>query len=201
MIINYSLDLFLQIWGGICYLLAKVLLGISEGNFDGKKIRTAGWLTYLFGIPAWVILFASKNNWIVAAVDISSIPTMIFGIVTVNKKNADSLRFFDIIVKYFTILMIILGASYSIYYYKGITSFTQILEILVTFGFLFGTYLLAKKNPLGWALFALMSISTGTLMFLNEKILLAVQQGLCLIVAICSLIKGRHGIDFRRISP
>jgi hypothetical protein len=91
-----------------------------------------------------------------------------------------------------------LGISYSVYCYKGITSVTQILEILVTFGFLFGTYLLAKKNPLGWALFALMSTSTGTLMFMNDKKLLAVQQGLCLIVAIGGLIKGRHRIIIKQ---
>jgi hypothetical protein len=69
---------------------------------------------------------------------------------------------------------------------------------LVTFGFLFGTYLLAKNNPLGWALFALMSTSTGTLMFINDKKLLAVQQGLCLIVAIGSLIKSRHRIAIKQ---
>jgi hypothetical protein len=88
--------------------------------------------------------------------------------------------------------MIMLGISYSIYCYKGITSVTQILEIIVTFGFLSGTYLLAKKNPSGWAFYALMSTSTATLMFMNGKILLAVEQVLCVIVSIVSLIKGKQ---------
>jgi len=191
MILNPGFDLFLQIWGGVCYLLAKVILGISEGNIKNKILRISGWAVYLAGIPAWVVILASQNNWIVAAVDISSIPTMILGIVIAVRQSDKSFRFFDILVKYFTILVILLGASYSVYCFKGITSITQILEILVTFGFLLGTYLLAKKNYLGWVLFAVMILSMGTLMFIDNKMLLVLQQAISLVVVIYGFIKGR----------
>ena len=189
--LNPGIDLFLQIWGGACYILAKVILGISEGTIENKNLRVSGWIIYLAGIPAWVILLVSKNNWIVAAVDISSIPSMIFGILIAKKPNMRYFHLFDIFVKYFTITVIVLGASYSIYSFRGITSISQILEILVTIGFLLGAYLLAKKNYLGWLLFALMIISMGALMFIDDRILLVLQQAISLIVVIYGFVKGR----------
>ena len=47
----FSIDLFLQIWGGICYLLAKVLLAAADGMNNGKKTRigfTTGNFTYCY---------------------------------------------------------------------------------------------------------------------------------------------------------
>jgi hypothetical protein len=185
-----NIDLFLQIWGGIGYLLAKILLAAAEGMNSGRKWRIIGWISYLIGIPAWVILLASKNNWVVAAIDLGSIPAMILGLVTAWKEDGQVNEIFDIVVKIFTLLMIILGISYSIYYFHGITTFSQILEIFVTFGFLLGSYLLAKNNPIGWLLFALMCICMGILMLLQDKILLVFQQGISLIVVIVGYIKA-----------
>ena len=192
-----SLDLILQIWGGLGYLLAKILLAIAEGSSDGRKWRIAGWFSYLIGIPAWVILLASKDSWIVAATDLGSIPSMILGIVSAWKKDVQVNKKFDLFVKSFTFLMIITGVSYSLYLFHGITAFSQVLEILITFGFLLGSYLLAKKNPSGWLLFALMCICMGALMFLQGKFLLIFQQGVSLIVVIFgygrAMQKRKHG--------
>jgi hypothetical protein len=185
-----NIDLFLQIWGGIGYLLAKILLAYAEGVNNGRKWRIIGWVSYLAGIPAWVILLVSKNNWVVAAIDLGSIPSMILGLVTTWKQDSKVNETFDIVVKFSTLFMIILGISYSIYYFHGITTFSQILEILVTFGFLLGSYLLAKNNPAGWLLFALMCISMGILMLLQDKTLLVIQQGISLIVVIGGYIKA-----------
>ena len=185
-----TIDLFLQIWGGLGYLLAKILLAIAEGSSDSRKWRIAGWFSYLIGIPAWVILLASKNSWIVAAIDLGSIPSMILGIVGAWKKGAQVNKAFDAFVKFFTFFMIMAGISYSIYFFHGITAFSQVLEILITFGFLLGSYLLAKKNPSGWLLFALMCVCMGVLMFLQGKFLLIFQQGVSLIVVIVGYIKA-----------
>ncbi|MDR0709592.1 MAG: hypothetical protein LBF77_05965 [Spirochaetaceae bacterium] len=40
-------DMILQIWGGIGYLLAQVLLVVAENNNDSRKLRIAGWSSYL----------------------------------------------------------------------------------------------------------------------------------------------------------
>ena len=185
-----TIDLFLQIWGGIGYLLAKILLAFAEGMNNGRKLRIIGWFSYLIGIPAWVILLAGKNNWVVAAIDLGSVPSMILGIVTAWKQNIQVNKKFDMFVKVFTFFMITLGTFYSIYYFHGITTFSQILEILITFGFLLGSYLLAKKNPVGWLLFALMCTSMGTLMLIQDKLLLVFQQGVSLLVVITGYIRA-----------
>jgi hypothetical protein len=190
------IDLFLQIWGGIGYLLAKILLACAEDITNGRKWRIIGWFSYLVGIPAWVILLAGKNNWVVAAIDLGSVPSMILGIITAWKQDSQVNKLFDICVKLFTFFMIILGTSYSIYYFHGITTFSQILEILVTFGFLLGSYFLAKNNPTGWLLFVLMCICMGILMLIQDKILLVLQQGISLIVVMVGYIKAVRKIKF-----
>jgi len=184
-------DLFLQIWGGIGYLLAKILLASAEGRDNNRKLRIIGWFSYLLGIPAWVILLAGKNNWVVASIDLGSVPSMILGIITAWKQNIQVNKAFDIFVKVFTFFMIMLGTVYSIYFFHGITTFSQVLEIIITFGFLLGTYLLAKNNPVGWILFALMCTCMGILMLIQDKILLVFQQGISLAVIIFGYIRAR----------
>ena len=191
-----NIDLFLQIWGGIGYLLAKILLAFAEGLNDGRKWRIVGWFSYLMGIPAWVILLVNKDSWIVAAIDLGNIPSMILGLVTAWKQEAQINKIFDRFVKYFTFFAIISGISYSIYHFHGITTFSQILEILITFGFLLGSYLLAKNNPKGWLLFALMCICMGVLMSMQDKILLVFQQGISLVVVIVGYIKAMRRIKY-----
>jgi hypothetical protein len=191
-----NIDLFLQIWGGTGYLFAKILLAFAEGINNSRKWRIIGWFSYLTGIPAWVILLVNKDNWIVAAIDLGSIPSMILGIVTAWKQDGQINKTFDMFVKYFTFFAIISGISYSIYYFHGITTFSQILEILVTFGFLSGSYLLAKNNPAGWLLFALMCICMGILMLIQDKILLVFQQGISLIVVIAGYIRAMQKIKY-----
>jgi len=193
-----TIDLFLQIWGGIGYLLAKILLALAEGMNNNRKLRIIGWFSYLIGIPAWVILLAGKNNWVVASIDLGSVPSMILGIILAWKQNIQVNKIFDMFVKFFTLFMIILGTVYSIYYFHGITTFSQILEILITFGFLFGSYLLAKSNPAGWLLFALMCTCMGILMLIQDKYLLVLQQGISLIVIIIGYIRAVKAVYVKK---
>jgi hypothetical protein len=184
------MNIFLQIWGGVGYLAAKILLAAAEGMNNNRKLRIIGWFSYLIGIPAWVILLAGKNNWVVAAIDVGSVPSLVLGIIIAWKQNIQINKIFDIFVKFFTFFMIMLGTFYSIYYFHGITTFSQILEILITFGFLSGSYLLAKRNPAGWLLFALMCTCMGILMLIQDKTLLVFQQGISLVVVIVGYIRA-----------
>ena len=187
-------DLFLQIWGGTGYLLAKILLAISEGMENGRKWRIIGWFSYLIGIPAWVILLVSKNDWVIAANDIGSIPAMILGIITAWKQNSQVNKAYEKFVKFFTIFMITMGIAFSIYYFHGITTISQVLEILVIIGFLGGSYLLAKNNQNGWLFFIVMCISIIILMLTQDKVLLAILQGIALIVVIIGYIRAKQRI-------
>jgi len=187
-------DLFLQIWGGTGYLLAKILLAIAEGLENGRKWRIIGWFSYLFGIPAWVILLAGKNDWIIAANDIGSIPSMIMGIIIAWRQNKQANKTYETFVKYFTISMIIMGIAYSIYHFHGITTISQVLEILVIIGFLGGSYLLAKNNLNGWLLFSLMCICVVILMLKQDRIILAILQVISLIITIIGYIRAKKSI-------
>jgi hypothetical protein len=185
-----DIDLLLQIWGGTFYLLAKILLAVAEGLNNGRKCRIIGWFSYLLGIPAWVILLISNNNWVVASNEIGSVPSMILGIITAWNQNIKVNKIFDRFVKYFTFSMITFGVVYSIYYFHGVTTFTQLLEIFVIIGFLSGSYFLAKTNLKGWLFFALMCISMLILMLVQNKILLAILQGFSIIVIIFGYTKA-----------
>jgi len=90
------------------------------------------------------------------------------------------------VASFFTYAFIIFGTSYSIYDYHGITSISQCLEIGVMIGFLLGSYLLAKNKTYGWLFFMLMNGSMGTLMIIQSKPILAIQQA----VSFCFVVYG-----------
>jgi hypothetical protein len=184
------IDIGLQIWGGIGYLLAKILLATAESMNDSRKLRIAGWSSYLVSVPAWIILMVGKNDWLVTGTDMGSIPTMILGIAAAWKRDTPVPKFFDAFAKIITYLMIVLGFIYSIYYFHGIKTFTQILEILITIAFLLGSYLLAKQKPEGWLLYMLSGICMIILLLIQSKILLIFQQVISLIVEIIGYIKA-----------
>jgi CHASE2 domain-containing sensor protein len=85
--------------------------------------------------------------------------------------------------------MIILGVSYSIYTFNGIRTFSQVLEILIIFGYLVSNYLLAKRNPFAWLVFVVGLGSMSLLMFIQGKPILCIQQIISLIPVIIGFIK------------
>jgi len=183
-----EMALLLQIWGGGCYLLNKMLFAFAEGRrHDLKRLfRLYGWVIYIAGVPAWVLILLGKHNWIAAAIEAGGIPSMFFGLYTAYKApKTPSLRF-DRFASVFTYGFIVLGVGYSLYDYGGLTSISQLLEMGVTAGFLLGSYLLAKNNAAGWLFFMLMNGSMATLMHLQDKPILAVQQ----LVSLCFVVYG-----------
>jgi hypothetical protein len=175
------MDLFLQAWGGGFYLLAKILLSHAEGLRYDRNWRMAGWAMYILGLPAWVVLLAGRQNWIAAANEAGGAPALALGLILAWKGRGKAHPVAEWGVRIFTYLMIVFGAGYSIYSFGGITAFSQMLEIGVTIGFLLGSFLLAGRKAAGWLFYALMTLSMGSLMFIQGKAILVVQQGVSLL--------------------
>ncbi|PLX87709.1 MAG: hypothetical protein C0619_13975 [Desulfuromonas sp.] len=182
------MDFVLQAWGGGFYLLNKIFFAIAEGRSESAKrrLRMFGWSIYILGVPAWVIILVSRHDWIAASIEAGGVPAMLFGLFNVYKNSAEPCKLFASLAAFFTYAALISGVSYSLHDYGGITSLSQMLEIGVMIGFLLGSYLLAQKNPKGWLFFMLMNVSMASLMLLQDKPLLTIQQ----IVSLCFVIYG-----------
>ena len=182
------MDLLLQIWGGSCYLSNKILFSVSESQNEAIKrnLKIYGWLIYILGVPAWVIILISNNNWIAASIEAGGIPAMFLGLYNTIHNHQKVNVIFNRIVSICTYSSLAFGLSFSLYQHSGISSLSQVLEIGVMLGFLMGSYLLAKRNHKGWLFFMLMNISMALLMFIQEKPILMVQQ----LVSLCFVFYG-----------
>ena len=182
------MDIALQFWGGGFYLLNKIFFALPEGRKKKVKraLKLSGWVIYLLGVTAWVIILLGKHDWIAASIEAGGVPSMLFGLYTVYKNSKHPNRLFDRIASGFTYSFIASGVGYSLFDYGGITSISQVLELGVMIGFLLGSYLLVKNNKTGWLFFMLMNGSMATLMLLQQKPLLSVQQ----LVSLCFVIYG-----------
>jgi hypothetical protein len=191
------METFLQFWGGSGYFLAKVLLVRAEFLEKDRNLRLSGWFLYLLGLPAWVILLVSKQNWIAASIETAGVPAIILGIVITWKQNNNPNKIIDWSIRIFTCLMIIFGILYSVYTFNGIRTFSQILEIVIIFGYLVSNYLLAKRNPFAWLMFMVGLISMSILMYIQDKPILTIQQLISLIPAIIGFIKNMNQIKLK----
>jgi hypothetical protein len=182
------MDFILQAWGGGFYLLNKIFFAFAEGKEEGtkRKLRIAGWLVYLLGVPAWVIILIGKHDWIAASIETGGIPALLFGLLNAYQPTDSPKKTLDLFATLFTYAALIFGVGYSLYDYGGLTSGSQLLEMGVMIGFLIGSYLLAKKNFYGWLFFMLMNGSMASLMLLQHKPLLTLQQ----LASLCFVIYG-----------
>ena len=191
------MDIALQIWGGSFYLINKILFALAEGKKQKIKrnLKLSGWAIYIFGVPAWVIILLSEQNWIAASIEAGGVPSMFLGLYTVYQESNSPNRLFDKVASFFTYGSIALGVGYSLLDYGGFTSFSQFLEMGVMVGFLLWSYLLAKNNRTGWLFFMIMNGSMATLMLIQHKPLLVLQQ----IVSLSFVIYGFRAS--RKIKP
>lgn len=88
-------------------------------------------------------------------------------------------------------MFLVLGISYSIYDYDGITTISQLLELGIIAEYLIGGYLLAKENPNGWIWYMIMNFSTFCLMAMQAKYIMAGQQLISQYFVIAGYIKAR----------
>jgi hypothetical protein len=184
------MEIFLQCWGGAGYFLAKVLLVRAEFVENNRSLRLLGWFVYLLGVPAWVILLAGRQDWIAAAIETAGVPAIFLGIVMTWKQSNTPNKIIDWGIRIFTCFMIVIGVSYSVYTFNGIRTLSQILEIIIIFGYLVSNYLLANRNPFAWRMFMTGLISMSILMYIQDKPILCIQQLISLIPAVIGFIKN-----------
>lgn len=182
------MDLMLQVWGGLFYLLNKVFFALAAGRAESAKrrLQAIGWALYMTGVPAWVIILSEKHNWIAASIEAGGIPAMMYGLFNALKYPVTPNAKLDRLVTISTYLFLFVGISISVYEFGGIHTFFQLLEVVIVIAYLAGGYLLAKDNLYGWPMFMLMNISTALLMFFQSKWLLAGQQ----LISLCFVTYG-----------
>ena len=182
------MELVLQIWGGLFYLANKILFALSEGKPENikKDLKIKGWAIYLLGVPAWVTILLSHQNWIAASIEAGGIPAMLLGLYNTYHDNQKENKWFNKFVALCTYSSLAFGLVFSVIHHGGITSISQVLEVGVMLGFLLGSYSIAKNNPVGWFFFMLMNLSMATLMLLQDKPILMAQQ----LVSLCFVIYG-----------
>ena len=182
------MDIFLQVWGGAFYLLNKMVFTFSEAKVaqQKRKLTMLAWVAFLIGVPAWLIILVEQGNWIAASVEAGGIPAMLLGLYNTYHNNLRPNQLFNKVVTVSTYASLAFGLSYSLWLHVGVTSITQVLEMGVMLGFLFGSYLMAKGNPKGWLFFMLMNLSMAALMLMQDKAILMLQQ----LLSLCFVIYG-----------
>lgn len=162
----------LQVWGGTWFLLNKIGLSRverSEGEAKDRWIIRA-WVWYLIGLPAWLIIFWQKDDWIVFVVEaVGAIPVAY--IIWATKTGRQPPGF-----NWLMRLAVAVGIALSAIHAGGLVRLSQWLEVGSNVGFLVGTYLLARKRLSGYAWFVLMNTSMGVLMLMQGYPWLFIQQ-------------------------
>ncbi|MCP6719959.1 MAG: multidrug transporter [Patescibacteria group bacterium] len=177
-----------EAFAGLGYLLQKVFLLIAEGDESvcGRRWRISGWIAYLIGLPMWMVIFFIESDLILIFVEGGGAPSMVLGLIIALRGSGKEPEWLNT----FAIVMTFVGIGVSLYVFGGLVTLTQALELGVAIGFLVGTYLLARKNPTGWPWYLLMNGSAGTLMWMQEYPLLALQQAFSFIIVIAAYGKS-----------
>jgi len=185
------INLFLQLWGALFYLLNKIFFSMAErtsNTQDKRKWLILAWTVYLIALPAWVIVFIVKDNWIAAAVEAGAAPSMLIGLCIALRGRGKE----PFWLNWLSNLAVVAGLGLSLYNFGGITSISQILELGIAAGFLIGTYQLAKQNPQGYLWFILGNVSCAMLMGLEGYNLLMIQQLISLIFVVDAYLANKR---------
>ncbi len=168
-------DLPLQIWGGVFYLLNKIFFSRTERskNEHLRRVwRIRSWIVYLAGLPAWVVVFISEHNWIAAGVESGGAPAMTIGLIIAWRGHGNEPKWLDYVAK----ISVLIGLTLSFYEFGGIKTLNQFLELGIAAGFLMGTYMMAKDKVQGYFWLMLGNVSCASLMGLEGFFVLMAQQ-------------------------
>lgn len=174
-------DLPLQIWGGVFYLLNKIFFSRAERSKNQRLRRVwriRSWIVYLAGLPAWVVVFISEHNWIAAGVESGGAPAMTIGLIIAWRGHGNEPKWLDYVAK----LSVLIGLALSFYEFGGIKTLNQALELGIAAGFLMGTYMMAKDKVQGYFWLMLGNVSCASLMGLEGFFVLMAQQTVSLFV-------------------
>lgn len=176
------MEMFLQLWGGLFYLLHKVFCSRYErvkktDLVSAQRWRTRSWVVYLTGLFAVVPMLLLKQNWIFAALEASALPVMVLGLIlAVRKKTKQEIDQILGQLDPIVYTLIGFGLGYSFRYFGGFVTVNQWLEISASGGFLIGTYLQAKDDERQYVAYVLMNVVTCLLMFREGYLLFTFQQ-------------------------
>lgn len=168
-------DLPLQIWGGVFYLLNKIFFSRAERSKNERLRRVwriRSWIVYLAGLPAWVVVFISEHNWIAAGVESGGAPAMTIGLIIAWRGHGNEPKWLDYVAK----ISVLTGLTLSFYEFGGIKTLNQFLELGIAAGFLMGTYMMAKDKVQGYFWLMLGNVSCASLMGLEGFFVLMAQQ-------------------------
>ncbi|MEP1035524.1 hypothetical protein [Ekhidna sp.] len=188
------ISILLQTWGGLGYLLNKVLFSRAERSSNSKtkkNYRIWSWIAYLSALPAWIIVFISEDNWIAAAVEFGGAPSMIMGLLIALKGNGKQTKY----VNHFAKVFVLLGLCLSLNKTGGLFQLTQLIELGIACGFLLGTYFLAKDALSGYLWLVLGNISCAILMGLEEFYILMSQQIISLLFVLDAYFVRRRNLN------
>ncbi len=168
------MTILFEIWGGVFYFFNKVFFSRAERSEDERKRqwRIRAWSVYLTGLPAILVLFYLKSNWMAFLVEIGGAPGMLFGLMAAKRGIDEISPWFERIA----FGSAILGIGVSVALLGGFTLITQWLEFGLIVGFLFGTWLCGKQKRVGYLFYAFMNVCTCALMFVQEYYFMSVQQ-------------------------
>lgn len=168
------MEIFLQVWGGLFYLLNKIFFSFAERDYKNakKSWQKLSWIVYIIGLPGIVGILVLKHNWIFAALEVGGAPSMFLGLFIAIRGKGYEPKWLN----HFAALTIFIGLGYSFYDFGGITSLTQWLEIGSVVGFLIGTYRLANEKADGYLWYLLMSATALLLFWIQDLTLLVAQQ-------------------------
>ncbi len=187
------LDLPLQLWGGIGYLLNKIFFSRaerSESKLQRRMWRIRSWWVYLAGLPAWIVVFISESNWIAAGVESGGAPSMVMGLVIAWMGRGREPKWLD----YLSIIFVLTGLMISMYEFGGLKTVYQFLELGIAAGFLMGTYMMAKDKIQGYLWLMLGNVSCATLMGLEGFLILMAQQLISLVFVTDAYIVRKKAI-------
>jgi hypothetical protein len=171
--------ILLEVLGALLYLLNKIFLDFMERcelNHYASAYwfwRKWAWDVYLLG-SLFVIVFLvnlPKRALILASIEAGGIPSMLYGSVAARRKGKAPAW-----LDWLMVGGVFWGTGWSISYFRGLNSGTQLLELIGSLGFIVGLYLLAKNRFEGYFGFMVMNLATGLLFIAEHRWMFAVQQ-------------------------
>ncbi len=192
--------LVLEILGSLMFLFHKTILFLCERKEhqlakNGTQHFHAGWRFiawqgFLIGLPAWLIIFVMKENWIALSVEglgLLSVFLCMYGLWHHGKyEQSHQVATWDRRLFWASVVSAIIGLSISLWHIGVFTRFTQAVEVSLVGAYLAGTILLSRKNALGYLCYAVMNGSNLVLMGLQDRYIMAGQQGISAAIMIAT---------------
>lgn len=177
------MEALLLITGGSLYLSSKTFLFSGELSKDEMKSKESRLLSWIFCLTASMPIFfwfLNHGNYIASLIILASGFVAAIHILMTAMNWKESAKKTTIA----TCIIVATSLPFSLHEFQGITTQTQMIEIAMAVGFLFGTYLLGIRDVRGHLGIAVMDVSSGALFFIQGYNLMAFQQAIsvCLVI-------------------